>query len=233
MPGRVSIGNAPHDILLDSSIYDRCVISSFPDALRRALKARPAKHVPVDGAREAAVLIPIVNASEPTLLFTQRTETLSSHRGQISFPGGAIDPTDDSPVTAALREAHEEIGLFPDLVEVLGELDSLHTFVSGYVVTPVVGWLHSPPKLRPNPSEVAEVLEVPVADLVEEIRAEPGFSHNGRTFPTEAWVWNDRVIWGVTARIVRIFLYRLAEAGLGEPPGETSSPWPEVSPSPG
>ena len=178
-------------------------------------------------------MIPIVSTPEPTLLFTQRTETLPSHKGQISFPGGSIDPDDDSAVAAALREAEEEIGLAAGLVDVLGELDSLHTFVSGYVVTPVVGWLDGRPDLRPNPSEVAAVLEVPVADLVEEIRAEPGFTHNGRTFPTEAWVWNDKVIWGVTARILRILLYRLAEAGLAERPGDTSSPWPEVSPSPG
>ena len=204
----------------------------FAETLRRTLAARPGKHIPLEGARAAAVLIPIVAAPEPTLLFTLRTETLPSHKGQISFPGGSIDAGDPDATAAALREAEEEIGLDPSSVDVLGELDSLHTFVSGFVVTPVVGWLQSEPDLRPNPAEVAEVLHVPVAALVEDIRAEPGFAHRGRTYPTEAWIWNDKVIWGVTARIIRIFLYRLADAGLADPPGDTASPWPEVSPSP-
>jgi 8-oxo-dGTP pyrophosphatase MutT (NUDIX family) len=188
--------------------------------------------VPLNGARDAAVLIPIIALPEPTMIFTVRTETLPSHKGQISFPGGSIDPADASPTAAALREAQEEIGLKPSDVEVLGALDSFHTFVSGYVVTPVVGWLAQPPQLRPNPAEVAEVLEVPVADLADEIRAEPGFTHNGRTFPTEAWIWNEHVIWGVTARILRAFLGRLAEAGLADPPGDTTTPWPDITSAP-
>ena len=186
----------------------------------------------MEGARDAAVLIPIIAAPDPLVIFTVRTETLPSHKGQISFPGGSIDPSDESPTAAALREANEEIGIEPDAVAVLGALDSFHTFVSGYVVTPVVGWLPEPPHLRPNPAEVAEVLEVPVADLAEEIRSEPGFAHAGRTFPTEAWIWNDHVIWGVTARILRAFLVRLAEGGLADAPGETATPWPDITSSP-
>ncbi|MDQ3985791.1 MAG: CoA pyrophosphatase [Actinomycetota bacterium] len=207
--------------------------SDFRSALRRALTQRPPIQVPLQGARSAAVLIPFVGIEQPYLLFTVRTEHLPSHKGQISFPGGSIDPGDESPRVTALRETEEEIGIAPDAVEVLGELDSLHTFVSGFVVTPVVGWLEEPPELKPNPEEVSEVLEVPVAEITEEIRKEPGFGHGDRTFPTEAWVWRDNVIWGVTARILRILKYRLAEAGLSDPPGETASPWPEISPSPG
>ena len=212
--------------------YDDPVSDSVEHRIRRALRERPGKHIPVHEACDAAVLIPIIGDEDPTFLFTVRTETLPSHKGQISFPGGSIDSGDESPVAAALREAREEIGLDPSLVTVLGELDSLHTFVSGYVVTPVVGWLARSPSLTPNPAEVAEVLAIPVSDLVEDIRYEPGFAHGGRTFPTEAWVWHDRVIWGVTARIVRILLHRLAEAGVAAMPGETASPWPEHSPSP-
>lgn len=207
-------------------------MDAFRDALKDVLAANPGRRVPLNGARDAAVLIPIVGVPEPTMIFTVRTDTLPSHKGQISFPGGSIDPDDGSPTAAALREAEEEIGLDPDDVEVLGALDSFHTFVSGYVVTAVVGWLERQPELRPNPAEVAEVLEVPVGDLVDEIRAEPGFTHNGRTFPTEAWVWNDHVIWGVTARILRAFLGRLAEAGLGEAPGATATPWPDLTSAP-
>jgi 8-oxo-dGTP pyrophosphatase MutT (NUDIX family) len=201
---------------------------SFEERLERALRAREPRHVQIEDAKDAAVLIPIVAEPEPTVIFTVRTDTLPSHKGQISFPGGSIDPTDASALDAALREAHEEIGLDPASVRVLGELDTNPTFVSGYVVTPFVGWLDEPPKLEPNPGEVAEILHVPLAELVDDIRKEPGFEHEGRPYPTEAWVWHDHVIWGVTARIVRLFLERVAEAGLIEPPGPTKSwtGWP-------
>lgn len=202
----------------------------FERRLHSVLKAHPAQHVSVEGATHAAVLIPIVAVPEPTLIFTVRTETLPSHKGQISFPGGSIDPGDASPEAGALRETEEEIGLPPSKVRVIGELDSFPTFVSGYVVSPFVGWLDEEPELAPNPGEVAEILMVPVAELIEDIREEAGFEHDGRTYPTEAWVWNGRVIWGVTARIIRQFLERLAEAGLTEHPGETIS-WPTGDPS--
>lgn len=196
---------------------------TFDRRLGAVLGARKPQRVQIDDAKDAAVLIPIVAQPEPTLIFTVRTDTLPSHKGQISFPGGSIDDTDASALDAALREAHEEIGLEPEAVRVLGELDTTPTFVSGYVVTPFVGWLEEVPKLDPNPAEVAEILKVPIAELIEEIRREPGFEHGGRSFPTEAWVWNDHVIWGVTARILRHFLELVAEAGLTAAPGPTKS----------
>ena len=202
----------------------------FELRLREELQARRPRVVQVEGTRDAAVLIPIVRVPEPTLIFTRRTDTLSSHKGQISFPGGSIDPGDADPAAAALREAQEEIGLDPQAVSVVGQLDDLQTFVSGFVVTPVIGWLPKRPKLTPNPVEVAEILEAPLADLTDEIRREPGFMHGDRRYPTEAWVWKDHVIWGVTARILRIFMERIARAGLGEPPGATSFVWPTENP---
>jgi len=194
---------------------------NFATRLETVLKARPPERAVIHDARDAAVLIPIVGKSEPTVIFTVRTDTLPSHKGQISFPGGSIDDTDATAQDAALREAEEELGLDIARWRILGELDAVPTFVSGYVITPFVGWTEEPPELRPNPSEVARVLEVPLDDLVEDIRRPPGFSHGGRTFPTEAWVWHDHVIWGATARVVRLFLDRLAEAGLATPPGES------------
>jgi 8-oxo-dGTP pyrophosphatase MutT (NUDIX family) len=206
------------------------VMLDFERRLHSVLKAHPPRHVSIEGAKHAAVLIPIVAVPEPTLIFTVRTDTVSSHKGQISFPGGSIDPGDEDAAAGARCEAEEEIGLDPSTVKILGELDSFPTFVSGYVVSPFVGWLDEEPELTRNPGEVAEILMVPVADLAEDIRNEAGFEHAGRTYPTEAWVWNDRVIWGVTARVIRQFLERLAEAGLTEEPGPTSS-WPTGDPS--
>ncbi len=198
-------------------------MSDFEQALRAALAAHRPARVSIPDARAAAVLIPVVDGDEPSVLFTVRTESVRSHKGQISFPGGSVDATDASPEAAALRETQEEIGLDPAEVEVVGELDTTPTFVSGFVISPFVGLLRGAPRLTPNPDEVAEVLQVPLVDLSDEIRAEPGFAHAGRTYPTEAWIWRDYVIWGVTARLIRLFLGVLAEAGLVAAPSDTTS----------
>ncbi|MFP5298222.1 MAG: CoA pyrophosphatase [Actinomycetota bacterium] len=193
-------------------------MSDFLERLTEALASHRPARVRVPDAREAAVLIPIVAVPEPTLIFTRRTDTVGSHKGQISFPGGSIDPEDPNMRCTALRETEEEIGLDPDAVSIIGELDTFPTFVSGYVVTPYVGWLAEEPDLRPNPAEVESVLQVPIAALSNEIRRDAGFEHGGRVYPTEAWVWEDNVIWGVTARVVRQFLDILAAADLVERP---------------
>ncbi|MBA2273973.1 MAG: CoA pyrophosphatase [Actinobacteria bacterium] len=170
--------------------------------------------------------MPVVAEPEPTLLFTVRTQTLPSHKGQISFPGGSVDPSDPTTEAAALREAEEELGLAPSAVRILGELDTVLTYVSGFIVSPFVGWIDKRPSLAPNPTEVAQVLQVPLAHLTDHIRAEPGFSHGGRTYPTEAWIWRGSVIWGFTARLLRLFFDVLAEAGLVDAPATSSEPWP-------
>ena len=206
--------------------------TDFAGNLERALGLRPPRRIEGHDEREAAVLIPLYDHENPTLIFTVRTDTLPSHKGQISFPGGSIDASDPSPEVAALRETEEEIGLLRSDVRVVGELDTTPTYVSGYVIWPFVGWLAKRPQLRPNPAEVAAVLEVPIAALIEDIRREPGFSHNGFTYPTEAWLWESHVIWGVTARLLRLLLQRLGEAGMAVPPGPTRSwDFPPLAPS--
>ncbi len=198
----------------------------FESKLRAVLTAHEPERVVIEDAKDAAILIPIVAEPEPTLLFTLRTDCLPSHKGQISFPGGSVDPSDGCAQEAALREASEEIGLAPSEVRILGEMDSMPTYVSGYVVSPFVGWLERRPALAPNEAEVAAVLDVPISSLTEDIHVDPGFSLEGRTFPTEAWIHDGRVIWGFTARVVRVLLERLAEAGLAAHPGK--DPWPDM-----
>ncbi len=171
------------------------------------------------------MLIPVLEGSDPALLLTLRTDTVSTHKGQISFPGGSLEPG-ESAEKAALREAHEETGLDPSQVRVLGHLDQTPTFVSSYVITPVIGWVAPQPLLEPNPSEVEALIVAPIARLTEEIRVEPGFVHEGFTYPTEAWIFEGHIVWGVTARLLRMFLGLLADAGLAAAPGETVSPWP-------
>lgn len=205
--------------------YDGEMSRSFEDRLSIVLRGNEPDLSTVAGARDAAVLIPIVGSPRPTLVFTVRTETVSSHKGQISFPGGSVDPQDASLEETALREAHEELGIEARDVKILGRLDSVPTFVSGYVIHPFVGWLENVPTLLPNSAEVASVMHVPMADLTDEVRAHPGAAHRGRTYPTEFWIWQDKVIWGATARVIRLLLERLASAGLATAPAE-SEPWP-------
>ena len=119
----------------------------------------------VAATKPAAVLVPIVDRSEPTVLLTLRTAELTSHAGQIAFPGGKIDPSDESPVAAALREAKEEIGLTPMLIEPIGYLDLYLTF-SGFRILPTVARVKPDFTLTLNPREVNETFEVPLEFLM-------------------------------------------------------------------
>jgi 8-oxo-dGTP pyrophosphatase MutT (NUDIX family) len=166
--------------------------------------------------RRAAVLVPIVVGAEPTVLLTQRTHELSSHPGQIAFPGGRIDPEDRDEADAALREAFEEVGLERRFVTVLGNLP-IYATGSAYSVTPVVALVQPGFSLRPNSGEVAEVFEVPLSHFTnpanhrwhsadwEQRRRQwlsmPYLDERPGAEPVE------RYVWGITAGILRN-LYR-------------------------
>lgn len=153
----------------------------------------------------AAVLIPFVwEGDEPHIIFTKRTETVEHHRGQISFPGGHHDAEDLDLRTTALREAEEEIGLSPSQVDVVGQLSDYLTRTSIHHVTPFVGVVtDKPSQWEPHEHEVAEVLEVPLSDLLS-----PGvagiyeWNRGEVTVTTPAYFWRDRTIWGATAEIL-------------------------------
>lgn len=168
---------------------------------------------PADARRPAAVLVPLVERSAGfTVLFTQRTAELKSHAGQVSFPGGRLEPEDPDPIAAALRESREEIGLAADRVEVLGRLDPYVT-VTGYEVTPVVGAISPPIDLRPDPAEVADIFEVPLSFFLD-----PSNHHlhsrtvDGIARPYYAMPYGDRYIWGATAGML-LNLYDVLTAG--------------------
>ena len=156
--------------------------------------------------KPAAVLLLVVNHdAEPSVVFTQRTAHLADHAGQISFPGGRVDEGDETPVHTALREAEEEIGLQPRLVDILGRLPEYHTS-TGFRVTPVVGWAEPPLHYQPDPHEVADVFEVPLAFLLDtrNHRYESAF-YKGRLRNYWAMPFGDRFIWGATAGMLVTF----------------------------
>jgi len=157
----------------------------------------------VSATRPAAVLVPIIDRREPTVLLTLRTEELASHAGQVAFPGGKIDPDDESPVAAALREAKEEIGLVPTLVEPLGYLDLYLTF-SGFRILPTVARVKPDFALVVNPREVTETFEVPLAFLMNPANNQRG-SRDWKGIMRDYYAipFGDRYIWGITAGIVR------------------------------
>ncbi|HEY0879031.1 MAG TPA: CoA pyrophosphatase [Zeimonas sp.] len=169
--------------------------------------------------RAAAVLVPIVaHAQASTVLLTQRTWNLRHHSGQVAFPGGRLEGSDATPVDAALREAHEEIGVAPSLVEVIGRLPEYLTG-TGFLVTPVVGVLQPGFAVRPDPSEVADIFEVPLAFLMNprhhqrrSVRDAGGAERTFFTMPYRVpGETEERFIWGATAAMLRN-LYRLLVA---------------------
>jgi 8-oxo-dGTP pyrophosphatase MutT (NUDIX family) len=160
--------------------------------------------------RPAAVLIPVIaHAGGATVLLTRRSDTLASHTGQIAFPGGRLD-AGETAVQAALREAWEEVALPPDDVEVLGLGDPYETG-TGFLVTPVIGWLTAPPVTTPAPAEVAEVFETPWDFLMDVTNHRQDFYEREGQPRRWFWAmpWRERYIWGVTAGIVRSLQTRL------------------------
>ena len=169
---------------------------------------------PAAAAKAAAVLAPIYALDgRPYLLFTQRSLALSSHRGEISFPGGSRDATDVSLRQTALRETMEELGLDAGRVEILGALPSVFTAVSNFLVVPYAGWMgEGLPALRPNPSEVAEIIQAPLAGLDDaaiyhrEIWRRGGAEHLIHFYDYGAYR-----IWGATGRMLHSLLSLLPE----------------------
>lgn len=208
--------NSPMDDVLQR-LRDRLEPIEGAATLDDALEGR------LPHARKAAVLLTLFEQDgELFLAFIRRAKTLRSHGGEIAFPGGSIDPTDSSPVTAALREAQEEIGLDPARVEVLGVLSPVFTVVSNYLILPVVAFLpHGLGEVQLQVSEVSELILAPLHSL-----ADPAIAH------TETWLrggtarivyfydYGPYRIWGATGRILHLFLniLNIGSLGRGEAP---------------
>lgn len=172
----------------------------------------PPAELPSADTRPAAVLCAIFAGAggQAHVVLTRRSGRLRSHTGEVSLPGGRLDPGEE-PVSAALREAHEEVGIDPATVDVIGQLTPLSTGVNRAPVHPFVGILASPPQLRPNPCEVERAFSVPVVELFaegvgsDEVWPLPGAPARTVHF----FALNGDTVWGATARILRELLDRL------------------------
>jgi 8-oxo-dGTP pyrophosphatase MutT (NUDIX family) len=152
--------------------------------------------------REAAVLVAITRRAEPGVLLTVRREHLRTHAGQVAFPGGRIDADDPSTAAAALREAEEEIGLPPQLVELWGTADPYRT-ITGYRVTPVLGSVPPDLSLTPHEGEVADLFEAPLAFLLDPANQRAvEVEYRGRMRPYYQIDWQGRRVWGATAAML-------------------------------
>lgn len=185
---------------------------SLADTLRAALEAgrrRSPELLPGDvleaeagGIMPAAVLVPVVDRPDPTVILTLRPETMRRHAGQVSFPGGRIDPDDADAVAAALREAEEEIGLPPAKVEVIGVADVYRT-VTGFEVTPVLGIVPPGLALAPHPGEVAAMFEAPLHYLLDPAHQQVRTAEwRGQMRTYYEIDWEGHRIWGATAAMI-------------------------------
>ena len=163
--------------------------------------------------RAASVLIPVIEREAGlTVLFTRRTEHLLAHAGQISFPGGGVEPDDDSPIATALRETEEEIGLHRRHVEILGCLRE-HPTATGYRITPIVGLVRPPFELRLDEYEVAGIFEVPLVFLLDPANhRRDSMIRDGRRREFDAVPYGEHYIWGATAAMLRGLCQILSEA---------------------
>ena len=218
---------SPHDVeVLGTDAHLPAVpLHALSEASLRQRFARPdsgkatAFHEPLwnDVApKPASVLLGLVMRAQPSVLLTVRTAQLSSHSGQVALPGGRQDTQDADEIATALREAHEEVGLHPDCVSVLGCLP-VYVTGTGYRVTPVVALLNPTMQLTANPQEVADVFEVPLAHLMDPANHRRhavqwrGVTREWFSMPYDT-EHRQRLIWGATAGILR-HLYHFLSAG--------------------
>ena len=152
----------------------------------------------------AAVLVPIIKHTDGyTVLLTERSKKLKHHPGQISFPGGQIEPTDNNPHDAALRETHEEVGITPDKIELLGTMGAWPSY-SGFLITAVVGLIKPPFQLTLDCSEVKDIFEVPLANLQPNAFKQQHWQFEGNEVLGYSLEYGDKNIWGYTAGVLKL-----------------------------
>ena len=180
----------------------------MPQNIFAPLARVEAKRIKSSNLIPSAVLLPVFHAdNQYHVLFIKRSETVAHHKGEISFPGGVVDPEDLSCLHTALRESNEEVGIAPEDVQVLGRLDDMETVSTGFVITPFVGLIPYPYDFRINADEIAMLVIVPLDTLIAVNRdGNPAVLPGENRVPVPVFPIEGHVIWGATARILLQFL---------------------------
>lgn len=183
-----------------------------PKHIRQFLELRTRRTIDDESLIRAAVLILLFPRDDQLwVLLTKRTSVVEHHKGQISFPGGAMDTGDRDSIATALRETEEEIGLNPSDIEVLGLFDDAWV-PSGFRITPVLGFTRVPPRVRLSPQEVEEIVEVPLSFFLDSRNERvQQFVRDGRPIDVYFYTYRTNEIWGATAALLRAFLHELRE----------------------
>jgi 8-oxo-dGTP pyrophosphatase MutT (NUDIX family) len=176
--------------------------TTLREPLRRALGRRVSRKLTPGATTAAAVLVPLFERDgEAHVWLVRRPATLRDHAGQVAFPGGKKDPGDESMLATALREAEEELGIAPSSVDVLGVLDEIPT-ITGFTITPWVGWLRADTAIVPNEAEVARAFAPPLRAF---------FAPPSGNLPWSGWAIDGENVWGATAAILRGFVALVGE----------------------
>src|SRR4030065_1139278 len=186
----------------------------FIDQIGKMLLSRKRRVIEHPPFFHAAVLVPLFQKEgDCHLLFTKRSEQVKNHKGEISFPGGVVDEEDSELVNTALREAFEEIGLKESDVQIIGILDDIVT-ITEFIVTPIVGLFPYPYPFKVSEAEIAELIEVPLASLLDEDSfSEREIFRGGQKEIVYAYEYGKHIIWGATARILKQFLDLIPSPG--------------------
>jgi 8-oxo-dGTP pyrophosphatase MutT (NUDIX family) len=175
------------------------------EQIKESLRHRKRQRITGENLKASAVLLPLFyDQGQYHVLFTERSDEVVFHKGQVSFPGGTREPSDSSLLQTALRETEEEIGLEAKDIGVLGELDDMLTFVTNYVISPFVGLIPYPHSLKTNGKEVKGIFSVPLSFLMDEANFK---------LDSYAYEYEGHTIWGATARILRQFIGLLKSEG--------------------
>ncbi len=179
----------------------------FIDQIGKMLSSRKRRVIEHPPFSHAAVLVPLFQKEgDCHLLFTKRSQEVKYHKGEISFPGGVVDEEDKELINTALREANEEIGLKESDVQIIGVLDDIVT-ITEFIVTPIVGLFPHPYPFKVSEAEIAELIEVPLASLLnEDSFSERKIFRGGQNEIVYAYQYEKYIIWGATARILKQFL---------------------------
>jgi len=186
----------------------------FIEQIRNTLSSRKRKVIEHPPFSHAAVLVPLFQKDgDCHLLFTKRSQEVKYHKGEISFPGGVVDEEDLELINTALREADEEIGLKESDVQIIGVLDDIVT-ITEFIVTPIVGLFSYPYSFKVSEVEIAELIEVPLASLLDkDCFSEREIFRGGQREIVFAYQYGEHIIWGATARILKQFLDLISSLG--------------------